>query len=120
MEFSRQEYWSGLPFTTQEDLLTQGPGPCLLCLLHWQADSLPLCHQCLLYAKHCGPGIALDSPLLRSLGACGISLFYSPSGPEKVRDLSQVTQLRKGEQLEPPLVIGGRDHSTQCPEGQNE
>ena len=23
---------------------TQGLKPCLLCLLHWQADSLPLCH----------------------------------------------------------------------------
>ena len=25
--------------------LTQGPNPCLLCLLHWQTDSLPLNHQ---------------------------------------------------------------------------
>ena len=34
MEFSRQEKWSRLPF----------PTPYLLCLLHWQAYSLSLCH----------------------------------------------------------------------------
>ena len=31
------EYWSGLPFATPGDLR-------FLYLLHWQADSLPLCH----------------------------------------------------------------------------
>ena len=36
MEFSRQEYWSGLPFPTQGSNLR------LLSLLHWQAGSLPL------------------------------------------------------------------------------
>ena len=42
MEFSRQEYWSGLPFSI--------PGQSSwardqnLSLQHWQADSLPLCH----------------------------------------------------------------------------
>jgi len=41
MVFSRQEYWSGLPFPPPGDL----PDPCLLCLLHWQVDSLPLCHS---------------------------------------------------------------------------
>ena len=35
---SRQKYWTGLPFPPPEDL----PNPSLLCLLHWQADSLPL------------------------------------------------------------------------------
>ena len=39
--FYRQEYWSGLPFPSLEDPLTQGLN---LCLLHWQADSLPLLH----------------------------------------------------------------------------
>ena len=35
MEFSRQEYWSGLPFLSPGDL----PHPVLNpCLLHWQAD----------------------------------------------------------------------------------
>ena len=38
MEFSRQEYWSGLPFPSPEDLRDPGvePGPPAL-----QADSLP-------------------------------------------------------------------------------
>ena len=40
MGFSRQEYWSGLPFPTLG--LTQGLNRRLLWLLHWQADSLPL------------------------------------------------------------------------------
>ena len=43
MEFSRQEYWSGLSLPTPEDL----PNPVIkpespLHLLHWQVDSLPL------------------------------------------------------------------------------
>ena len=44
MEFSRSEYWSGLLFPTPGDILTQGSNPYLLCLLHWQAKSLPLHH----------------------------------------------------------------------------
>ena len=45
MEFSRQEYWNRLPFPTlQGTFLTQGLNPYLLHPLHWQADSLPLCH----------------------------------------------------------------------------
>ena len=39
VEFSRQEYWSGLLYPTPGDLQTQGSNPCLL---HWQADSLLL------------------------------------------------------------------------------
>ena len=42
MNFPRQEYRSGLPFFLQGIFLTQGSTPCLL---HWQADSLPLRHQ---------------------------------------------------------------------------
>ena len=40
--FSRQEYWSGLPFPPSEDSSDPGLNPHLLHLLHWQADSLPL------------------------------------------------------------------------------
>ena len=41
MEFSRQEYWSGLPFPSPGDL----PDPGIeLESPHWQADSLPLSH----------------------------------------------------------------------------
>ena len=42
MGFSRQEYWSGLPFPTPGDLPDPGIQPASLCLLHWQMDSLPL------------------------------------------------------------------------------
>ena len=44
IEFSRQKYWSGLPFLLQEILLTQGSNLCFLRLLHWQAESLPVHH----------------------------------------------------------------------------
>ena len=37
--FSRQEYWSGFRFLLQGIFLSQEWNPCLL---HWQADSLPL------------------------------------------------------------------------------
>ena len=42
MGFSRQEYWSGFHALIEEIFLTQGSNPLLLCILHWQADSLPL------------------------------------------------------------------------------
>ena len=44
MEFSREEYWSGLPSPPPRGLPAQGLNPCPSCLLHWQADSLPLCY----------------------------------------------------------------------------
>ena len=40
MGFSRQGYWSGLPFPSPGDL----PNPEIE-LLHWQADCLPLSYQ---------------------------------------------------------------------------
>ena len=40
--FSRQEYWSGLPFPSSGDLPDPGIKPTSLCLLHWQVDPLPL------------------------------------------------------------------------------
>ena len=36
MGFSRQEYWSGLPYPPPGVFLTQGSSPCLLCPQHWQ------------------------------------------------------------------------------------
>ena len=42
MRFSRQEFWSGLPCPLLGIFPTQGSNPCLSCLLHWQAGSLPL------------------------------------------------------------------------------
>jgi len=44
VEFSRQEYWSGLPFPTQGIFPSQGANSHLLHLLHWQAGFLPLRH----------------------------------------------------------------------------
>ena len=42
MEFSRQEYWNGLPFPSPGDL----PDPGIeLKTPAWQADALPLSHQ---------------------------------------------------------------------------
>ena len=48
MGFSRQEYWSALPFPTPGDISDPEirSSPCLLHLLHWQVDSLPLCQVC--------------------------------------------------------------------------
>ena len=42
MEFSRQEYWNGVPFLLQEIIPAQRWNLSLLGLLHWQVDSLPL------------------------------------------------------------------------------
>ena len=42
--FSRQAYWSGLPFPPRGIFLTQGLKLSLLHLLHWQANSLSVCH----------------------------------------------------------------------------
>ena len=45
MRFSRQEYWTKLPFSTPRGIFpTQGLNPCLLHLLHLQTDSLSLCY----------------------------------------------------------------------------
>ena len=50
MEFSRQEYWSGLPFPTPGDLPDPGLEPASPASLAWQANSLPPSHllQCTL------------------------------------------------------------------------
>ena len=50
MGFSRQEYWSGLPFPLQGIFLTQGLNPCLLhgrWILHLlsQQVNLPICYS---------------------------------------------------------------------------
>ena len=43
-EFSRQEYWNGLPFPTPMDLPNPGTEPASPASPTWQADSLPLHH----------------------------------------------------------------------------
>ena len=47
MEFSRQEYWSGLPFPPPGDLSKAGTKPMPPAPPELQADSLPLSHQVL-------------------------------------------------------------------------
>ena len=42
VEFSRQDYWSGLLFRSPGDLPDPGIEPVSLCLLHWQPGSLLL------------------------------------------------------------------------------
>ena len=42
MGFSRQKYWSGLPFLSPVVLPDPRDGTHVLCLLHWQAGSIPL------------------------------------------------------------------------------
>ena len=42
MGFSRQEYWSALPCLPLGALPHPGSNLCLLCLQHWQVNSLPL------------------------------------------------------------------------------
>ena len=42
VEFSRQDYWRGVPFPTQGSFLMQESNLCLWGLLHWPADSLLL------------------------------------------------------------------------------
>ena len=44
MEFSRQEYWSGLPFPTPVDLPNPGIKPVSFASTALEAVSLPLCH----------------------------------------------------------------------------
>ena len=41
MGFSRQEYWSGLPWPPSGDFPNPGIESKSLCLLHWQGDTLP-------------------------------------------------------------------------------
>ena len=44
MGFPRQEHWSRSPFPTPRIFQIQISNPHLFQLLHWQVDSLPLCH----------------------------------------------------------------------------
>ena len=66
MGFSRQEYWSGLPFPTPGDLPDQVIN-CVSYLLHWEVDSLPLAPP----GKTC---VRLNGLLIPNLsGLCGWS-----------------------------------------------
>ena len=89
MGFSRQEYWSRLPWPPPRDLSNPGSNPGLLCLLQWQAGSLPLApprkqelgkwrFRCLFsYKESCWETLALDKQP-RSLSR--IKLTFSVPG----------------------------------------
>ena len=68
MGLSQQEYWNGCHFLLQGIFLTQGSNPCLLRLLHWRADFLPL--------SHLGSANLFSIPLLKAL-----SWKFSPNPP---------------------------------------
>ena len=42
MKFSRQEYWSGMPFPSPGSLPNPETEPTSFCLLHWQANSFTM------------------------------------------------------------------------------
>ena len=82
MGFSRQEYWSGLPFPIPGDLPDPRIEP-MSRLLHWQADSSPLTPWTSARVRYCLHALALKRPhsLREFLKSC---LFFSPSrGPVK-------------------------------------
>ena len=61
MGFSRQEYWSGLPFPSPGDLSDPGIKPASLTSPAWQAGSLPLALPC------CCCSLAQSCPTLCNL-----------------------------------------------------
>ena len=83
VEFSRQEYWRGLPVLLQGIFPTQRSNLCLLCLLSWQVDSLSLAPP--------GKPLSILKVIFRSL----ISLFCVPSfqaaGPPHMSTILQAT-----------------------------
>ena len=71
MGFSGQEYWTGLPYPPPGDLTNPGVEPASLCLLHWQARSLPLAP----------PGKALKLFKTWTSLLCADGMLASPKGP---------------------------------------
>ena len=84
MEFSRQEYWTGLPFPLPAYL----PDPGIKCLLHWQADSLPLSH--------------LGSPWQAEKGG---SVSVVVSSLSRVLDTTEQVNDKQGQLAPPPPNI---------------
>ena len=94
MGFSRQEYWSGLPFLSLGALPDLGSN---LHLLHWQEDSLPLAP----------PGKSMEyysaikknevMPFATTWMDLGIIILSAVSQTEKdVHDITHLWNLKKG------------------------
>ena len=128
MEFFRQEYRSRLLFPLPGDLPDPRIKPRLLCLLHWQACSLPLSHRLLL--------LILDKTGLfdlrkteivltprGSLLACGQGSLSSLSGPFIFLSLFPWLQSRSDTTLtfscwirwKEDATQGGRDKKREVP-----
>ena len=91
MEFSRQDYWCGLPLPSQGIFLTQGSNPGLL---HWQADSLPLNHQRSPQSPQSNMTSENNSPPTQILSANGKeSVCTQPSN--KASNLSKTKNAKK-------------------------
>ena len=105
MGFSMQEYWSGLPFPTLGYLPNPRLSPRLLCLLHWQANSLPLVP----------PGKPIDSHAMQSRTvsflsfqrACLYIYFFCLISLKSVVSGISGTLLNKTEILSISLVLWG-------------
>ena len=129
VEFPRQDYWNELPFQLllQGIFPTQGSNPCLL---HWQADPLPLSHQgspsrerieerntqpllflffspCLLSSLLSSslPPMLLNGPLLKSEDQVAQSSNSSGSAPKDIEQSEEV-------------VSGSEGVSERCPASQ--
>ena len=84
MKFSRQEYWIGLPFPPSGIFLTQGSNTSLLCLLHWQAGSLPLCRLGSPLSSTVEFKLAFEDPFTFQRGASGADTKNELGGQEHV------------------------------------
>ena len=107
MEFTRQEYWSGLPFPPPEDFPHPGIKTHISDLLHWQVDSLPLglpgkpSQVILMHAKIWEP---LDSMLtklsflsiIQGFPGCSDSKESACNGGDRVWFLGGEDPLEKG------------------------
>ena len=69
MEFSRQEYWSGLPFSFPEDLPDPGIEPTSLESPAFQADSIPSAAATAAAAKSLQLCLTLCDPIPGTLQA---------------------------------------------------
>ena len=92
IELSRQEYWSRLPFSTPGNLSNPGSN---LCLLHCQADSLPLCHLKKCYWSWSRINIHLCWKLDRSSQYLAISKRLDEGFPGGISDKEPSCQCKR-------------------------
>ena len=105
MRFSRQEYWSGLPFPPPGDLPDPGTEPCLL---HWQVGSLPLAPRHMGTSRYVlkGKEVCLPLPWPSFLLLPGMCFWSWPSQARWVNNGRATRQKESGPQTftEKPYV----------------